>query len=112
MEGTLELPTLGEIAVSTGRYRRDRREYPEAVRELRGRDFRAYGQQYLEETRIYRTTGRPRFTDKLPNNFSHVGFAHLILPNARSSTRGATRSTAASAATSSCSARARTSLTT
>ena len=51
VEGTLELPTLGEIAVSTGRYRRDSREYPDAVRELRGRDFRAYGQQYIEETR-------------------------------------------------------------
>ena len=83
VEGTLELHTLGEIAVSTGRYRRDRGEYPEAVRELRGRDFRAYGQQYIDDTRIYRTTGRPRFTDKLPNNFSHIGFVHLILPNAK-----------------------------
>jgi hypothetical protein len=83
VEGTLELPTLGEIAVSTGRYRRENRDYPGAVRELCGRDFRAYGKQYIEETRIYRATARPRFTDKLPNNFSHIGFAHLILPNAR-----------------------------
>ena len=83
VEGTLELPTLGEIAVSTGRYRREEREYPEAVLHLRGKDFRAFGEQYLETTRVYRTTGRPRFTDKLPNNFSHVGFAHLILPQAR-----------------------------
>ena len=29
VEGTLELPTLGEIAVSIGRYRRDGSEYPE-----------------------------------------------------------------------------------
>ena len=50
VEGTLELATLGEIAVSTGRYRRDRQEYPEAVRELRGHDFRAFGKQYIEET--------------------------------------------------------------
>jgi tetratricopeptide (TPR) repeat protein len=83
VEGTSELPILGDIAVSTGRYFRDGREYPAAVRELRGRDFRAYGKQYLEETRVHRRTGRPRFTDKLPNNFAHVGFAHLILPNAR-----------------------------
>jgi tetratricopeptide (TPR) repeat protein len=83
VEGTLELPTLGEIAASVGRYRRDREEYPDAVRELTGRDFRAYGQDYLEQTRIYRATTRPRFTDKLPNNFSHIGFAHLILPNAK-----------------------------
>lgn len=83
VEGTLELPILGDIAVSTGRYRRENCEYPRAVRELRDRDFRAYGKQYLEETRVYRSTDRPRFTDKLPNNFAHVGFAHLILPNAR-----------------------------
>jgi tetratricopeptide (TPR) repeat protein len=83
VEGTLELSTLGEIAVSAGRYRRGRLEYPEALRELAGRDFRAFGQQYIEETKTYRTTGKPRFTDKLPNNFSHVGFAHLILPGAK-----------------------------
>ena len=53
------------------------------MRDLRPRDFRAYGRQYIEETQIYRTTDRPRFTDKLPNNFSHVGLAHLILPNAK-----------------------------
>ena len=83
VEGTLELPVLGEIAVSTGRYRRERQEFPESVRELRAQDFRAYGQQYLEDTRVYRSSGKPHFTDKLPNNFSFVGFLHLILPNAR-----------------------------
>jgi tetratricopeptide (TPR) repeat protein len=85
VEGTLELPTLGEIAVSTARYRygQENREYPGAVRELRACDFRAYGQQYIDKTRIYRATDRPRFTDKLPNNFSHIGFLHLILPNAK-----------------------------
>jgi hypothetical protein len=83
VEGTRELSILGEIAVSTGRYRGEDGQYPLAVRELRDRDFRAYGQQYIEETRVYRSTNRPRFTDKLPNNFAHVGFAHLILPRAR-----------------------------
>lgn len=83
VEGTLELPVLGEIAVSTGRYRRERQEFPESVRELQARDFRAYGQQYIDDTRVYRTLGKPRFTDKLPNNFSFIGFLHLIMPNAR-----------------------------
>jgi len=82
VEGTLELSTLGEIATSIGRFRRGRVEYPEAVRELSDRDLRAYGKQYIEATGIFRSTGKPRFTDKLPNNFSHIGFAHLILPNA------------------------------
>jgi tetratricopeptide (TPR) repeat protein len=82
VEGTLELSTLGKIAMSTARYRRDLR-YPETVLALRAADFRAYGEQYVDETRIYRTASRPHFTDKLPNNFSHVGFAHLVLPNAK-----------------------------
>jgi tetratricopeptide (TPR) repeat protein len=83
VEGTLELPTLGDIAVSVARYRGGRVEYPEAVRQLTARDFRAYGKEYIEQTKTFRTTSKPRFTDKLPNNFSHVGFAHLILPNAK-----------------------------
>jgi tetratricopeptide (TPR) repeat protein len=83
VEGTAELPALGRIATSVGRYRPDNRQYPLSVRDLRSKDFRAYGKQYIEETRSQRSTDRPYFTDKLPNNFSHVGFAHLILPNAK-----------------------------
>lgn len=83
VEGTLEPPTLGDIAVSVARYRGGRAEYPQAAQQLTGRDFRAYGKDYSEQTRTFRTTGKPRFTDKMPNNFSHVGFAHLILPNAK-----------------------------
>ena len=83
VEGTAELPVLMKLAHSIGRYRPDRKGYPEAVRDLRARDFRAYGQQYIEESRAYRATDRPFFTDKLPNNFSHVGLMHLILPNAK-----------------------------
>jgi tetratricopeptide (TPR) repeat protein len=83
VEGTAELPALGRLAVSVGRYRPDHRQYPLSVRDLRSKDFRAYGKQYIEETRAQRFTDSPFFTDKLPNNFSHVGFAHLILPNAK-----------------------------
>ena len=82
VEGTAELPILGRIVVSMGRYRTDRREYPELLRDFRRKDWRAYGQQYMEESAPHRCTERPRFTDKLPNNFPHVGLLHLILPNA------------------------------
>jgi hypothetical protein len=41
------------------------------------------GQGYLDSTRVQRVTRRPRFIDKMPNNFSHVGLIHLILPNAK-----------------------------
>jgi len=83
VEGTAELPILSKIAGSIGRYRRDNLQYPEAVRELRDKDLKAYGEQYMEETRRHRSTDRPYFTDKLPNNFSHIGLVSLILPNAK-----------------------------
>jgi hypothetical protein len=83
VEGTAELPMLNRLAASIGRYRSDQVGYPRAVRDLRARDFRAYGRQYIEETRAFRSTTRPFFTDKLPNNFSHVGLLHLILPGAK-----------------------------
>jgi len=83
VEGTSELPVLGKIANSIGRYRRDNLQYPEAARDLRNKDWRAYGRQYLDESRRHRQTNRPYFTDKLPNNFPHVGLLHLILPNAK-----------------------------
>ncbi len=83
VEGTAELPTLVHLAFSIGRYRADKKRYPESVPDLRGRDLKAYGRQYLEESAAFRSTGRPFFTDKMPNNFSHVGLIHLILPNAK-----------------------------
>jgi len=83
VEGTSELPILGRIAGSIGRYRRDNKAYPESVRDLRDKDWRAYGLQYMEESRRHRATDKPFFTDKLPNNFPHVGLIHLALPNAK-----------------------------
>ena len=83
VEGTAELPILSKIASSIGRYRRDNIQYPEAVRDLRAKDLKAYGEQYMDETRRHRSTDRPYFTDKLPNNFSHIGLVSLILPNAK-----------------------------
>jgi hypothetical protein len=45
-------------------------------------DFRQLGEAYIADTRVYRTD-RPRFIDKMPNNFRHIGLIHLMLPNAR-----------------------------
>lgn len=83
VEGTAELPILGRIATSVGRYRAGDDQFPQAARALRERDWRAYGQQYLEAARRHRKTKRPFFTDKMPNNFPLIGFAKLILPNAK-----------------------------
>ncbi len=82
VEGTAELPYLGKIAGSIGRFRTDAVRFPQAARDLRKQDWLAYGQQYIELSRPHRFTDAPLFTDKLPNNFSLVGFVELILPNA------------------------------
>lgn len=83
VEGTAELPYLGRIAASMGRYRQDGRSYPEVLTDLRRIDWRGFGDEYLESASRHRTTDAPVFTDKLPNNFSHIGFAALCLPNAK-----------------------------
>ncbi len=56
--------------------------YPEIVAGTARAQLAALGARYLARDRAAARAGRPRFTDKLPNNFSHVGLIHAILPNA------------------------------
>lgn len=83
VEGTSELPILGKLASSIGRYRSDNVVFPDAAADLGKKDWRGYGQQYIEEAARHRLTNKPFFTDKLPNNFPLIGFLHLSLPNAK-----------------------------
>jgi tetratricopeptide (TPR) repeat protein len=82
VEGTMELPDLSRVI--TGLSRRSPRgvEYPEAAGTLDEAAARSLGQSYIESTMRYRT-GKAWFIDKMPNNFSSIGFLHLILPNAK-----------------------------
>jgi hypothetical protein len=57
--------------------------YPEGLAEMDAAKLRALGEEYLDRTRIHRKTDRPYFIDKMPNNWAHVGFIQLILPNAK-----------------------------
>ena len=83
VEGTSELPYLGRVATSLNRNRADGINYPQAVRELRAAHFKALGGDYLQRAQAHRRSEKPRFVDKMPNNFPSIGFAHLILPNAK-----------------------------
>mgnify|MGYP006083412323 FL=1 len=83
VEGTSELPNLGDIALSTGKYRQDGLTYPKTLSTLTPRDFKAYGQEYLQQVDRHRVSGTPFFIDKMPNNFAHVGWIKMILPNAK-----------------------------
>jgi predicted Zn-dependent protease len=83
VEGTMELPEI--IGITRGLRRLAGRDgsYHDALARLPGAELRALGEQYLERTRLHRKLGRPRFIDKMPNNFAHIGLIHLILPNAK-----------------------------
>jgi tetratricopeptide (TPR) repeat protein len=56
--------------------------YPAALAQHPAAEFVRFAEKYLNDTRVYRT-GKPRFIDKMPNNFRHIGFIHLMFPNAK-----------------------------
>ncbi|MFM9936165.1 MAG: sulfotransferase [Novosphingobium sp.] len=76
VEGTSELPDIALLARSV-------EDYPASLANLDPARLRDLGEQYLERTRVQRHTARPLFIDKLPNNWLHVPFIRLILPNAK-----------------------------
>ncbi len=82
IEGTTELDDLHRI-VRTIDATPPGNLYPEAIAGLDGPQLAALGEDYLRTTRAWRKADRPRFIDKLPANFAHVGLIRLILPNAR-----------------------------
>lgn len=85
VEGTMELPDVIGIARRLGGRQRksEASKYPEVLATLDAGQLRELGEQYLAQTRIQRKTGAPRFIDKMPNNWAHVGLIHLMLPNAK-----------------------------
>lgn len=82
VEGTQELHYLLRLATETGQNRVDGIRYPECMLELKSYQFRDLGTEYIDNT-MYHRTGRPHFTDKMPNNFTAIGLLHAILPNAK-----------------------------
>ncbi|MGB2177006.1 MAG: sulfotransferase [Hyphomonas sp.] len=84
VDGTLELPNILSLAHRLrGRSQiTDRDRYPRILNDMSQEELCALGEDYIENTRIHRL-GAPFFTDKMPNNFRHIGLIHLILPNAK-----------------------------
>jgi tetratricopeptide (TPR) repeat protein len=85
VEGTMELPDIGLIAKSIKGPQggASPAQYPDTLVGLSADQFAALGEKYLADTRVHRPLGRPFFTDKMPNNFQHVGLIRLILPQAK-----------------------------
>lgn len=84
VDGTLELPNILSLAHRLrGRNKlSDRDRYPRILGEMTPAEREKLGAEYIETTRIHRA-GAPFFTDKMPNNFRHIGLIKMILPNAK-----------------------------
>ncbi|WP_294039024.1 tetratricopeptide repeat-containing sulfotransferase family protein [Sphingopyxis sp.] len=75
IEGTMELPDIPKL------YAKVRSKG--GIASLSAAEVRELGEQYLRDTQVQRKSDKPFYIDKLPNNWLHVGFIRLILPQAR-----------------------------
>ena len=83
VDGTLELPNILSLSQRLrGRGRAEGGAYPGNLHDLTADQLEALGRDYIDGTRIHRQGAR-FFTDKMPNNFRHIGLIKLILPNAK-----------------------------
>ncbi len=85
VEGTQELANVPRAVLDLQGYDPDLNNprYPGCLVVMSAEEFKALGEKYIADTRIYRTGEKPRFIDKMPNNWRHIGLIHLMLPNAR-----------------------------
>jgi len=84
IDGTLELPNILSMAQSLRGddiYGKEG-NYPKSMKALSLENRIEMGKMFIDDTRMHRKDA-PRFTDKMPNNFRHIGLIHLIMPNAK-----------------------------
>jgi len=86
VDGTMELHNiLGLASRLRGKSQNsnnNENQYPKNLAEINPDYFAKFGQQFIDETRVYREQA-PLFIDKMPNNFLHIGLIKLILPKAK-----------------------------
>ncbi len=79
VEGASELPDLGELIQQESIRRRQ--PYPGWIASATAEDWQRLGHDYLQRTARWRER-RPRFTDKMPENWKHAGILRAMLPGA------------------------------
>ena len=57
--------------------------YPGSLAKMKSDQLVALGRTYIYHSRKHCPENLTHFTDKMPANFAHVGFIHLMLPNAK-----------------------------
>jgi hypothetical protein len=83
VNGTMELHNILGLAMHLrGRGREEDVNYLANLSELDTDYFQRFGQQFLNDTQVYRGSA-PFFIDKMRNNFLHLGLIRLILPQAK-----------------------------
>lgn len=85
IEGTMELPDILSFTKILYRNRASKydKTYYASLANVDRMQAAEFGQRYIKSTQIHRKGNKPRFIDKMPNNYAHIGLIHLILPNAR-----------------------------
>lgn len=80
VEGTGELVDVPMVLAEEAHRRGE--PFPRWAPAMRPADWQRLGRRYLERT-VYWRRERPRFTDKLPNNWMYIGAIRAMLPGAR-----------------------------
>lgn len=84
VEGTMELPVLPSIKRRAHKLCAEKYggDYLGNIGKLSAAELSKLGQQYIDDSAVFRTDGADFFIDKLPHNFEHVALIHKILPHA------------------------------
>lgn len=86
VEGTMELPDICSMAkwLAGGKEAGfEASDYLPKLRHLQDQELTKLGQSYIWSTGLRRQTDRSFFTDKMPNNWLHLGMILAILPDAK-----------------------------
>jgi len=83
VEGAAELPYIGMLSGAIGGPRAEGKVFPEVLADMTPDQFASIGRTYLHYSESNRPQQLPRFTDKMPANFTYIGLIQLALPNAR-----------------------------
>jgi tetratricopeptide (TPR) repeat protein len=75
VQGLGELPLIRQLEREVGN--------PNTIVGFQPAELASLGEAYLNRAQSFKRTDRPRFIDKMPNNWLHVGFIRLIFPKAK-----------------------------
>lgn len=82
VDGTMELHEVLGLASKLSKGQTDKAAYPFNLHTIDKSYFKAFGEQFIANTQVYRQGGM-YFIDKMPNNYMHIGLIKLILPDAK-----------------------------